>query len=230
MPAGKASTLVDEEVPIVIVERGRGFVSRGGHKLAAALEAFPVTVEGKRCLDVGASTGGFTDCLLQSGAASVTAVDVGYGQIAWSIRTDPRVRVVERTNIRHAVPRELGAPFDLIVADLSFISLCTVSPVLAECGAEHTEYIVLVKPQFEAGRKQVGKGGIVRDRRVRLRTVEKVIACFSEVGLGGKGVIRSPLEGADGNVEFLLWARPGPVSMDLAIPPFEEGVSYNEDP
>jgi 23S rRNA (cytidine1920-2'-O)/16S rRNA (cytidine1409-2'-O)-methyltransferase len=230
IPSLKVSTLVDEQAPIAVSGPRRRFVSRGGDKLAAALEAFPVAVEGETCLDAGASTGGFTDCLLQAGAASVTAVDVGYGQLAWSLQTDPRVRVVERTNIRYANPRTLGAPFGVIVADLSFISLCTVVPVLAACGSEQTEYVVLVKPQFEAGREDVGKGGIVRDPAVRRDAVEKVIGCFAAAGLGARGVIRSPLEGAGGNVEFLLWARWGPATIDRAALRLGEGVSYGENP
>jgi 23S rRNA (cytidine1920-2'-O)/16S rRNA (cytidine1409-2'-O)-methyltransferase len=198
--------LVDDTSKIEMVSRSRRFVSRGGEKLAAAISTFHVAVEGVRCLDAGASTGGFTDCLLQAGAREVVAVDVGYGQLAWRLRRDPRVRVVERTNIRVADASELGAPFDIVVADLSFISLCTVAPFLVRCGTDVTDYLLLVKPQFEAGRKQVGKGGIVRDPEVHKMVVEKVSRCLGEVGIRTRGVIRSPLEGADGNIEFLLWA------------------------
>ncbi len=230
IPAGKANTLVDDQVSISIGDSGRRFASRGGEKLAGALEVFPIRVEGSACLDAGASTGGFTDCLLQAGASSVTAVDVGYGQLAWRLQTDARVRVIERTNIRYAEPATLGAPFDIIVADLSFISLCTVVSVLAACGKRGTEYVVLVKPQFEAGRDQVGKGGIVRNAEVRLETVDKVIGCFAAAELGTRGLMRSPLEGTDGNIEFLLWARCGEGSVHAAPADLDEGVSYVPDP
>lgn len=230
IPAAKANTLVDDQVSISIKDSGRRFVSRGGEKLAGALDVFPIHVEGSRCLDAGASTGGFTDCLLEAGAASVTAVDVGYGQLAWRLQTDPRVHVIERTNIRHADPVALGAPFDVVVADLSFISLCTVVSVLTSCGRPGTEYIVLVKPQFEAGRDQVGKGGIVRDPEVRLEAVDKVVGCFAAEGLGTRGLMRSPLEGADGNIEFLLWARFGAGNVHAAPADLDEGVSYVPDP
>ncbi len=225
-PAGKANTLVDDQVSISIGDSGRRFVSRGGEKLAGALDVFPINVEGSNCLDAGASTGGFTDCLLQAGAASVTAVDVGYGQLAWRLQTDSRVRVIERTNVRHADPANLGAPFDIVVADLSFISLCVVVSVLAACGRSGTDYIVLVKPQFEAGREHVGKGGIVRDALVRLEAVDKVIGCFAAAGLGTRGLMRSPLQGTDGNIEFLLWARCGEGNLHAAPADLDEGVSY----
>ncbi len=230
IPAGKANTLVDDQVSISLRDSGRRFVSRGGEKLAGALEVFPLQVEGAHCLDAGASTGGFTDCLLQAGAASVTAVDVGYGQLAWRLQTDARVRVIERTNIRYAEPAILGAPFDVVVADLSFISLCTVVPVLAACGAPGADYIFLVKPQFEAGRDRVGRGGIVREAEVRLRTVDKVVRCAAGAGLGTMGLMRSPLEGTDGNIEFLLWARCGEGTVRSTPADVDEGVSYVPDP
>lgn len=160
----------------------------------------------------------------------MTAVDVGYGQLAWRLQQDSRVHSVERTNIRYADPEALGAPFDIVVADLSFISLCTVASKLQACGGSDTDYIVLVKPQFEAGKEQVGKGGIVKDAQVRLATVDKVIACFSAAGLGTRGVMRSPLKGSGGNVEFLLWAHPGDSRVETVPAELDEGVSYVPHP
>lgn len=209
----KPATLVDEAVPMTVAARSSEYVSRGGHKLAAALAGFAVPVDGRRALDVGASTGGFTDCLLQHGASEVVAVDVGYGQLDWRLRNDPRVRSVDRTNIRHADPGELGGPFELVVADLSFISLCLVAPVLARAAGPGTDLLLLVKPQFEVGKGEVGKGGVVRDPVQRLKAVRKVMDCLQDAGLGACGVMASPLAGAKGNREFLLWVRPGPTAV-----------------
>ncbi len=214
VPVPKASTMVDEGVSVRLQGPAKRFVSRGGEKLAGALAVFPVVVQERSCLDVGASTGGFTDCLLQAGAATVVALDVGYGQLAWKLRTDPRVHVIERTNIRHADPTEIGAPFDIIVADLSFISLCTVVSTLLRSGTETTDYLLLVKPQFEAGKGRVGKGGIVRDPGLHMEVLETVTTCLADGGLGTKGVIRSPIRGAGGNIEFLVWARQGAPGVD----------------
>lgn len=209
VPQPKPATLVDGSVP-VSVERGLDrYVSRGGDKLAGALEDFQLTVHGRRALDVGASTGGFTDCLLQHGAVSVVALDVGYGQLAWELRQDPRVTVREKTNFRYAKAGELGGPFEVIVADLSFISLCTVAPVLAECSTPATDLVLLVKPQFEVGQGEVGKGGVVRDPEKHRAALRRVIECLAEVGLGVYKVTASPIEGAKGNREFFVLARPG---------------------
>ena len=164
----KAGQLIDPDAPVVVKARRR-FVSRGGDKLAGALGTFDLDVGGMRAVDVGASTGGFTDCLLQSGAASVLAIDVGYGQLAWSLRTDARVAVMERTNIRNVVAASVGAPFDLAVADLSFISLGLVLPVLSELIRPAGQMMLLVKPQFEAGKGRVGKRGVVRDPKIHRR-------------------------------------------------------------
>lgn len=202
----KAGDLVPEDARIDVAERPR-FVSRGGDKLAGALEVFGMDVRGLRAIDVGASTGGFTDCLLQSGAASVVALDVGYGQLAWSLRTDPRVTTVERTNVRHAKPDELGAPFDLVVADVSFISLRTVLPHLTALLAPEGELVALVKPQFEAGKARVGKRGVVKDPAVHQAVLEEVIGVLREHGLALRGLTFSPIKGPEGNIEF--WARAG---------------------
>lgn len=208
--ATKASSQVDDNVSIRFVGAPPRFVSRGGLKLEAALDGFAIEVADRAALDVGASTGGFTDCLLQRGAARVVAVDVGYGQLAWQIRNDPRVEVHERLNARHMESPALGGPFDVVVADLSFISLRTVAPALVAVGGPDTDWVLLVKPQFEAGRGQVGKGGIVRDVAVRAETLRNVIETFEGRGLGARGVIDSPIAGAKGNREFVLWLRRGP--------------------
>jgi len=202
-PADRAGRLVDPAEPIVLAGPPPRFVSRGGEKLDAALEHFAVDVSGLRCLDAGASTGGFTDCLLQRGAASVVAVDVGHGQLDWSLRNDPRVIVREGVNVRHATPEDLGGPFPVLTADLSFISLRVVGPALATLVAPGGDAVVLIKPQFEAGRAEVGKGGVVTDPAVHRRVVEDVTASFESLGLRAAGVMESPLKGPAGNTEFV---------------------------
>lgn len=206
----KPSSQVDNGASIRLLGEPARYVSRGGLKLEAALDAFPVEIMGKTAIDVGASTGGFTDCLLQRAATAVTAVDVGYGQLAWELRNDPRVTVLERLNARHMEASTVGGPFEIVVADLSFISLTTVAEALADVGAAGADWILLVKPQFEAGRDQVGKGGVVRDVAVRAAALRRVIAAFAAIGLGACGVVDSPIAGAKGNREFLLWLRRGP--------------------
>ncbi len=201
--------MVAADEPLHLASRPEPFVSRAGRKLSAAFESFPVPTEGARAIDVGASTGGFTDCLLGAGAAHVTAVDVGYGQMHWRIRNDARVEVIERTNIRTTSPGQFGEPFDLVVADLSFISLKAVGGVLAALGTDDADWVLLIKPQFEAGRGAVGKGGIVRDIEVRHEAVRSVMAFFADIGLGCHGLIRSPITGANGNVEYVAWFRRG---------------------
>jgi 23S rRNA (cytidine1920-2'-O)/16S rRNA (cytidine1409-2'-O)-methyltransferase len=207
--ADKPARLVAESDAIVVDSGGRRFVSRGGDKLDAALERFSVAVSGRRCLDAGASTGGFTDCLLQRGAAHVLAVDVGYGQLHPSLRHDPRVEVRERTNVRALGEEDSGDPFDVIVADLSFISLATVVPVLTgHLAAPGADLVLLVKPQFEAGRAEVSRGkGVIRDTGVRLAALESVASAFASQGATIMGAMASPLLGPAGNAEFLLHAR-----------------------
>ncbi|CAN5734653.1 16S/23S rRNA (cytidine-2'-O)-methyltransferase TlyA [soil metagenome] len=209
VPTPKVATLVARDTAIDVVQPGHGYVGRGALKLEGALDAFDVVVPGKRVLDAGASTGGFTDLLLQRGAIEVVALDVGYGQLADRLRTDPRVRVMDRTNLRHVTPAETGGRFELLVADLSFISLCTVAPALAALAEDGGDLIVLVKPQFEAGRPDVGSGGIVRDDDVRRRAVDSVIDCLAGVGLGAQATAPSPVSGAGGNREVFLWCRSG---------------------
>lgn len=201
----KAGQAVEPDATVEIAERPR-FVSRGGDKLAGALAAFDVRVSGRRAIDVGASTGGFTDCLLQSDASSVVALDVGYGQLAWSLRTDDRVTVIERTNIRTIEPQNLGAPFDLVVCDVSFISLRTVMPHLAALMGPDADLIALVKPQFEAGKGRVGKRGVVKDVAVHEDVVRGAVASVHDSGLIVRGLSFSPITGPNGNIEFWLWA------------------------
>lgn len=207
-PADRAARLVGAGEPIHVQGPPARFVSRGGDKLDAALDRFAVAVAGRRCLDAGASTGGFTDCLLQRGAAEVVAVDVGSGQLAWSLRSDPRVRVVERTNVRTLDPAVVAGPVQLVVADLSFISLGLVAPaLLAVTDPVEGEAVFLVKPQFEAGRGQVGRGGIVSDPSVHLEVLVRVRDALAEAGLVMVAAMPSPLRGASGNIEFLAHFR-----------------------
>jgi len=210
--ARKVAAMVDPADPVVVTgeDPSTEYVSRGGHKLAGALAAFEpsgLTVENKRCLDAGASTGGFTDVLLRAGAARVVAVDVGYGQLAWPIRTDERVDVHERTNVRTLTPEAIGGPVDLTVADLSFISLRLVLPALAACTRPEGDLALMVKPQFEVGRERVGAGGVVRDAETRTQAVLEVCGAAAALNLGVAGVTASPLPGPSGNVEFFVWFR-----------------------
>jgi 23S rRNA (cytidine1920-2'-O)/16S rRNA (cytidine1409-2'-O)-methyltransferase len=208
LPARSAARRVAAEEPISISGEGPRFVSRGGEKLAAAIDHFGVDVTDRNALDAGASTGGFTDCLLQAGAAHVVAVDVGRGQLAWSLRTDPRVTVLERTNVRHLTPDDIGGRVDLCTADLSFISLTVCAPALARCVTADADLVLLVKPQFEAGRAEASRGrGVIRDSTVWDRVVADVAAAFTAEGSDMIGTMRSPLTGADGNVEFLMHVR-----------------------
>ena len=210
IPATKPATQVDAETSIVIDGNRDDFVSRGGHKLAGALDIFStIGIEGKRCLDAGASTGGFTDVLLRRGAAHVVAVDVGYGQLAWELQQDSRVTVLDRTNIRHLTGEQVGQPVDLIVADLSFISLSLVLPALAAVSKSDADLVVMVKPQFEVGREKLGAGGVVRDPELRKSAVLDVAESAYEVGLGTMGIAASPLPGPAGNVEYFLWLKRG---------------------
>ncbi|WRS29852.1 TlyA family RNA methyltransferase [Actinomycetaceae bacterium MB13-C1-2] len=221
MPAAKAASQIDQAVPIEVTKPAEksDYVSRGAHKLLGALEAFHgefPSIEGAKCLDAGASTGGFTDVLLQKGAREVVAVDVGYGQLAWKLREDPRVTVLERVNIRHLTPEQVGTPPSLVVADLSFISLTLVLPNLVTVAPGAT-MMLMVKPQFEAGKGKVGAGGVVRDPEIRAQTVLKVADRAIELGLRVIGVAASPLPGPSGNVEYFLLLAPRPVENDQAI-------------
>lgn len=227
-PVTKSGQLVLSDAKIRITGQDHPYVGRGGIKLAHALKEFKINVSGKTCIDVGASTGGFTDCLLQNGAAKVYAVDVGYGQLDWKLRTDPRVVVMERVNIRnlkqlitptHTLPppattasagrrgegKGEGESAQIAVVDVSFISLEKVFPHVDKLLNAGAGIIALIKPQFEAGKDSVGKGGIVRDEAVRTKCVERVCHAAKLLGWKGKGVVKSPITGADGNIEFLAW-------------------------
>jgi 23S rRNA (cytidine1920-2'-O)/16S rRNA (cytidine1409-2'-O)-methyltransferase len=209
-PLTKAGEPVAADAVFEVAE-GPRFVSRGGLKLDAALDTFGLDVAGARCVDVGASTGGFTDCLLQRGAATVTAIDVGYGQLAWSLRTDPRVTVVERTNIRGVEPEAVGAPFDVAVVDVSFISLAVVLPAVLGLLSPAGSVVALVKPQFEAGKARVGKRGVVKDPAVHADVLESAAGAAAALGLVVRGLTFSPITGPEGNIEFWMWAaRKGP--------------------
>jgi 23S rRNA (cytidine1920-2'-O)/16S rRNA (cytidine1409-2'-O)-methyltransferase len=220
-PAVKPSQNVPDGAEVTL-DSGPRFVSRGGEKLAAAMDAFPVNVQGLVCADVGASTGGFTDCLLQNGAAKVYAIDVGHGILAWKLRNDPRVVVMEKTNARHV--EKLDEPVSLVVMDASFISLKILLPVVRQWFPSPSgrgvrgeggggEVIALIKPQFEAGRKEVSKGkGVIRDPEIHRRVVREILNFAQEEGYSVKGLVRSPVLGPKGNVEFLVW-------LGLGIPP-----------
>ncbi|WP_151082135.1 TlyA family RNA methyltransferase [Nocardioides cynanchi] len=219
--ATKPATGVSTDVALVVsadpaIPGGEEYVSRGGHKLAGALGAFEpagLVVSGRRCLDAGASTGGFTDVLLRAGAREVVAVDVGYGQLAWRIRQDERVVVHDRTNVRELDLTLIGDPVDVVVGDLSFISLTLVLDPLISVTADDGDLVLMVKPQFEVGRDRVGKGGVVRDPDLRVDAVRTVVAAADQRGWGLRDVVTSPLPGPSGNVEFFVWLRRGPATV-----------------
>ena len=209
-PASKAGTPVPLDADVAVATAEHPYVGRGGLKLAHALDAFGVAVTGRTALDIGASTGGFTDVLLQRGAARVVALDVGHGQLDWKIRSDPRVDVLERVNARTLTDTALPpgrAPFDIVTIDVSFISLRHILPVVPPLTRHDADVIALVKPQFEAGRTEVGKGGIVRDPAVHARVLDEITAAADALGLGRAGSTESPIAGMEGNREFLLHLR-----------------------
>ncbi len=208
MPAAKPATAVSVDANLTVIESDeRTWVSRGAHKLIGALDAFGLSVEGRRCLDAGASTGGFTEVLLDRGAAEVVAADVGYGQLAWSLRSDPRVHVLERTNVRDLTPEAIGGPVQMIVADLSFISLATVLPALTACTVRDADIVPMVKPQFEVGKDRVGAGGVVTDPELRIDAVCTVARKAAGLQWHAVDVTASPLPGPSGNVEYFLRLR-----------------------
>ncbi|MFI5804284.1 TlyA family RNA methyltransferase [Streptomyces sp. NPDC051561] len=220
--ATKAATQVETAAALVVLkdDDDPDYVSRGGHKLAGALTAFTplgLKVEGRRALDAGASTGGFTDVLLRAGVAHVVAVDVGYGQLAWSLQSDERVTVKDRTNVREMTLEMIdGVPVDLVVGDLSFIPLGLVLPALARCAAPDADLVLMVKPQFEVGKERLGTGGVVRSTELRADAVRNVARQAWGLGLGVQGVTASPLPGPSGNVEYFLWLRAGAPELDPA--------------
>lgn len=207
-PATKPATNVGKDTPIVVKAVEEQWASRGAHKLIGALDQFVpqgLVVPGRRCLDAGASTGGFTDVLLNRGAAQVVAVDVGYGQLVWRLRSDERVAVYDRTNVRTLTPEQIGGPVDLTVSDLSFISLRLVLAAMASCTRVGGDLVPMVKPQFEVGKDRVGAGGVVRDPRLRVSAVVEVARWASALGLHLRDAGASPLPGPSGNVEYFLW-------------------------
>lgn len=214
MPAAKPATAIAVTANLTVEGDTDSWVSRGAHKLIGALDAFGLSVERRRCLDAGASTGGFTEVLLARDAREVVAVDVGYGQLAWSLRTDPRVTVMERTNVRELTAEAIGGPVDLVVADLSFISLATVLPALTSCASPGADIVPMVKPQFEVGKDRVGAGGVVSDPALRVDAVLSVARRAAEFNWPAVAVTASPLPGPAGNVEYFLDLRtPGEHSL-----------------
>jgi 23S rRNA (cytidine1920-2'-O)/16S rRNA (cytidine1409-2'-O)-methyltransferase len=207
MPAAKPATAIAVTANVIVEAGERTWVSRGAHKLIGALDTFGVEVADRRCLDAGASTGGFTEVLLDRGAREVVAVDVGYGQLAWPLRSDDRVSVLERTNVRTLTPEAIGGRVQIVVADLSFISLSTVLPALTTCSALDADIVPMVKPQFEVGKGQVGAGGVVSDPLLRRTAVRAVSQRAAELNWHTVGVVASPLPGPSGNVEYFLWLR-----------------------
>ena len=223
IPATKAATQVDAQISITLKDEQAEFVSRGGHKLAGALDHFAnLVVADKIALDAGASTGGFTDVLLKRGAKMVVAADVGYGQLAWQLQNDPRVKILDRVNVRSLTKEQVAEEIDLVVADLSFISLKIVLPALIAVAKDDADFLIMVKPQFEVGKEKLGAGGVVRDAALRKEAVAAVAAAAFSLGLGCLGVVASPLPGPSGNVEYFLWlSKAGQalleVDLDLAI-------------
>jgi 23S rRNA (cytidine1920-2'-O)/16S rRNA (cytidine1409-2'-O)-methyltransferase len=203
----KPGTPTDPEAKIEVRGEAIPFVSRGGFKLDKALKVFPVIVEGKTAVDCGASTGGFTDVLLQHGAAKVYSVDVGYGQLAWKLRTDPRVVNLERTNLRYVTAEQIPEKLDLAVMDVSFISIKLVLPAVKELLKPEADIICLIKPQFEAGREEVGKKGVVRDEKVHLEVINGILGFAPAIGLTPVGLDFSPIKGPEGNIEYLCWLK-----------------------
>jgi len=212
----KPGLAVADQDEILVKGDNNPFVSRGGLKLKAALRAFEVFVTGKICLDVGASTGGFTDCLLQHGAGKVYAVDVGYGQLAWKLRQDSRVAVLERTNIRHLPFERIGEPVDLVTVDVSFISLRIVVPAVLPFMKANAAVLALIKPQFEVGKGQVGKGGVVRNPRLHQQVLDELLAVFSRMPLSVSAVIESPILGPKGNKEFFIFLQRLPTDNNIS--------------
>ncbi|HHV93801.1 MAG TPA: TlyA family RNA methyltransferase [Firmicutes bacterium] len=213
----KPGMSIPQDAEIEVRGEALPFVSRGGLKLAKALEVFAVKVAGKTAVDVGASTGGFTDCLLQNGAEKVYAIDVGYGQLAWRLRQDSRVVVLERTNIRYVNPEQLGELADLATIDVSFISLTKILNVVADLLIPDGEIIALIKPQFEAGRELVGKKGVVRDAEVQADVITGLLAFAEGIGLGTIGLTYSPITGPEGNIEFLVYWKKGQESISRSF-------------
>lgn len=201
----KPGTMVDPASTVEVRGNILKYVSRGGLKLEKAIDTFDVMLDGKVCLDVGASTGGFTDCMLQNGAVKVFAIDVGYGQLAWKLRSDERVVCMERTNVRYVTPEDIGVSADFCSIDVSFISLKLVLPVIKTLLSGKGEVLALIKPQFEAGRENVGKKGVVRDPKIHKQVIDEFLEYSSSFGFFVRGLTYSPIKGPEGNIEYLGW-------------------------
>ena len=214
----KASELIKPEDELEIRGKSNPYASRGGLKLEKAMEEFSIALDQKTCMDVGASTGGFTDCMLQNGAVKVFAVDVGHGQLAWSLRNDPRVICMEKTNIRYVVPEDIGCAVDFVSIDVSFISLTKVLVPVKELMAERGQIVCLIKPQFEAGREKVGKKGVVREKETHMEVVRMVMDFALSIGFGVLGLAFSPIKGPEGNIEYLLYLQKTPTEEELGQP------------
>ena len=226
----KAGEMIKEDAVVEVRGHDIGYVSRGGLKLEKAMKCFPLTPNGKVCMDIGASTGGFTDCMLQNGAVKVYAVDVGYGQLAWSLRTDARVVNMERTNIRYVTPEDLAEPIEFFSVDVSFISLTKVLPAVLGVLGEKGQLVCLIKPQFEAGRENVGKKGVVRDLSVHLEVVRRIMDEAVQAGFSVLGIDYSPVKGPEGNIEYLMWIRKSenPAVADSVDPAAAVNASHEE--
>lgn len=203
----KAGAMIPADSNVVIRGDGLKYVSRGGLKLEKAMQVFPIKLDGKICMDIGASTGGFTDCMLQNGAKKVFSVDVGYGQLAWKLRNDERVVNMERTNIRYVTKDNIKEELNFASVDVSFISLALVLPVAFELLKTDGEAVALIKPQFEAGREQVGKKGVVRDKNVHIDVIKKIVGVVGEIGFNIAGLDFSPVKGPEGNIEYLIYLK-----------------------
>lgn len=212
----KPGNMIDENAHVEVRGHDIGYVSRGGLKLEKGMEVFPISPNGKICMDIGASTGGFTDCMLQNGAIKVYAVDVGYGQLAWSLRCDERVVNMERTNIRHVTREQLDDSIEFFSVDVSFISLKHIFPVAKEITSENAQGICLVKPQFEAGREKVGKKGVVREAQTHREVIEAASHYAAENGFSAQGLDYSPIKGPEGNIEFLMYVEKSAQPVELS--------------
>ncbi|MCR4892587.1 MAG: TlyA family RNA methyltransferase [Lachnospiraceae bacterium] len=213
-----------EDVSVEYRGKKLAYVSRGGLKLEKALQVFPLELQDRICMDIGASTGGFTDCMLQSGAAKVYSIDVGYGQLSWKLRNDPRVVSMEKTNFRYLKPQDLEDTPSFASADVSFISLDKILPPAYEILSPSAEMVCLIKPQFEAGREKVGKKGVVRDPKVHLEVILRTLECASSIGFRVCGLDYSPVRGPEGNIEYLLYLRKGEETEVISVPNAEAVV------
>lgn len=225
----KSGSTVDENSNIEVRGSGLQYVSRGGLKLEKAMQHFPITLNDKVCMDIGASTGGFTDCMLQNGAKKVFAVDVGYGQLAWKLRCDERVINLERTNVRYLTAQDVGESVDFISVDVSFISLKLVLPVAKTYLSENGEMVCLIKPQFEAGRENVGKKGVVRDTGVHIDVVKNIITFAIDTGFDVKGLTFSPVKGPEGNIEYLIYLKNGNGALEIPDDAAEQIVNESHN-